>query len=131
MTIACTHEPPHPAVAQRQCLGALGESLAAEYLEHHGYDILDRNWRTAHGELDLVARHQHTIVAVEVKTRSGTGYGSPLEAITPLKLRRVRALLLSWARRHGVRATALRVDAIAVRLNGTAAPTIEHLQGVS
>lgn len=119
----------------RQALGARGETLAAAYLEARGFRILDRNWRCRYGELDLVARDDgsngRAIVAVEVKTRSGTGYGAPLEAVTARKAARLRRLLLSWLREHDERAPALRVDAIGIVLRAGADPRIDHLRGIS
>lgn len=112
-------------------LGARGEQIAAEYLLGIGCEILDRNWRSGRsGELDLVVRERGVLVAVEVKTRSGSGYGSPLEAITPRKATRLRELLLSWVRAHRPISGKLRIDAIAVILREGQQPQIEHLRGI-
>lgn len=113
-------------------LGARGEQIAAEYLLGIGCEILARNWRSGRtGELDLVVREHGVLVAVEVKTRSGSGYGSPLEAITARKAARLRDLLLSWVRAHHPCADGLRIDAIAVMLCEGQPPQIEHLRGIS
>ena len=69
-------------MADKDELGRLGERLAAEYLQQAGMRILDRNWRCAEGELDIVAAERRVLVACEVKTRSGLGFGSPLEAVS-------------------------------------------------
>ncbi len=124
---------PQPGVSKRgnQALGARGEQLAAEYLEERGYRLLERNWRAGRaGELDLVARDGDCIVAVEVKTRSGLGYGHPLEAITALKAGRLRRLLLHWVRESGQQAPRLRVDAVGITLRAGEQPRIDHLQGI-
>lgn len=115
----------------RRTLGARGERIAAEYLESRGFRILDRNWRSGHGELDLIARDGHQIVAVEVKTRSGTGYGTPLQAITMRKAARLRRILLDWVRCHERRGATLRVDAVGIVLRQGRAPRIDHLQGIA
>ncbi|MDI6023076.1 YraN family protein [Leucobacter sp. UT-8R-CII-1-4] len=113
-------------------LGARGEQIAAEYLLGIGCEILSRNWRSGRtGELDLVVRERGVLVAVEVKTRSGTGYGSPLEAITARKTARLRELLLSWVRAHRPVSGKLRIDAIAVTLSEGQPPQITHLRGIS
>jgi len=113
-------------------LGARGEALAAEYLQGIGCEILARNWRFGRtGELDLVVREGDAIAAVEVKTRSGSGYGTPFEAITLRKAGRLRTLLLGWAREHRPSAARLRIDAVAVTLVSDAAPKIEHLRGIA
>jgi putative endonuclease len=62
--------------------GAWGEELALRYLTRQGYTLVERNYRTRYGELDLVVRHGTTLVFVEVKLRRGTGFGDPLEAVT-------------------------------------------------
>lgn len=121
----------NPPTAHNQALGSRGESIAAAYLEDLGYRIVDRNWRTRHGELDLIAIDDGTLVAIEVKTRSGSGYGHPFEAITARKASRLKRLLLDWARAHDSRARGLRVDAVGVTLRDGAEPCIEHLRGIS
>ncbi|WP_276620076.1 YraN family protein [Syntrophomonas wolfei] len=67
-------------------LGLWGEELAAQYLGKKGYKILERNFYTRYGELDLVCEKDDNIVFVEVKTRRSTRFGSPEEAITPRKM---------------------------------------------
>src|SRR5699024_7054552 len=105
-------------------LGARGEALAATHLEGLGYQILDRNWRYRRlGELDIIARDRDVIVAVEVKTRSGLGYGHPLEAITAAKAARLRRLLLAWVREHRPRSR-LRIDAIGIVLHSNEQPCL-------
>ncbi|WP_449281604.1 YraN family protein [Leucobacter sp.] len=121
----------NPTAAHNQALGSRGESIAAAYLEERGYRVFQRNWRTRHGELDLIAHDSGTLVAIEVKTRSGAGYGHPFEAITAKKADRLRRLLLEWARLHDSRSRGLRVDAIGVTLRPGAEPHIEHLRGIS
>lgn len=126
------HTPAHSlGIAHNQQLGARGEAIAAGYLEGLGFCILERNWRNRSGELDLIARDGDTLVAVEVKTRSGTGYGNPLEAITVQKMARLRRLLLDWARGTEARGAGLRVDAVGITLRGDERPRIDHLRGVS
>lgn len=122
----------HRPGQRNRALGAQGEALAATYLETLGFEVLDRNWRAGRrGELDLVMWDDGALVAVEVKTRSGEGYGNPLESITGLKMRRLRRLLLEWVRTHAVSARALRVDAVAVILRPGEQPQIDHLRGIS
>ena len=72
--------------------GAWGEELALRYLTQQGYELVERNYRTRYGELDLVLRHQDTLVFAEVKLRRGTGLGHPLEALTPRKQASIRSL---------------------------------------
>ena len=106
----------------RRRLGDLGERLARDHLRRAGYDVLDTNFRTRQGELDVVATDSATLVFCEVKTRvSGgrSGPASPLEAIGPIKQRRLRRLAAEWLSRSGrIRgAPELRFDAIGVLVN--------------
>ncbi|MBK0420070.1 YraN family protein [Leucobacter sp. CSA1] len=117
--------------AHNRRLGAQGEAMAAEHLEQHGYRLLARNWRTRDGELDIIALDGDTLVAVEVKTRRGSGYGSPLEAITMRKARRLRRLLLAWVRAERPGIPRLRVDAVGITLRPGDRPRIDHLRGIS
>ncbi len=70
---------------ERKDLGKAGEQLAAEYLENHGYILLERNWRFAHKEIDIIAREQNDIVIVEVKTRNFPVRELPEQAINKQK----------------------------------------------
>ncbi|MFC5338569.1 YraN family protein [Leucobacter denitrificans] len=115
-----------------QVLGAKGEGFAEQYLLERGFHLIERNWRCRYGELDLIMREGKTTVAVEVKTRSGTGFGSPLEAITPQKVARLRRLLLEWSRERNVRGGRLRIDGIGITLQSNApAPQVVHLRSIS
>ena len=118
-------------MADKDELGRLGEQLAAEYLQQAGMRILDRNWRCAEGELDIVAAERRVLVACEVKTRSGLGFGSPLEAISRRKQARLRRLAISWIRAHGVLFDEVRIDVIGLVRDRAGHFTIEHVRGVS
>lgn len=76
-------------MAKHLILGQKGEDIAARYLEQQGYTILDRNWRSGHKELDLVAYIENTVVFVEVKTRTSTDYGDPWSFVDNRKIRRI------------------------------------------
>ena len=108
----------------RRRLGALGERVAGEHLERGGYRILERNFRCALGELDIVAADRRSIVFCEVKTRvagSRGGPAGPLDAIGPGKRRRLRLLATEWLRARGAEGPhrhALRFDAVGVVLDG-------------
>jgi putative endonuclease len=113
----------------RQDLGRYGEDRAASFLQDRGYEIIDRNWRSPSGEIDLVAREKGRLVFVEVKTRNGSGFGHPFEAITPNKVSRMRRLVAEWCVAKQVSALAVRLDAIAVLITGGRVH-IEHLKEV-
>lgn len=113
-----------------QYIGATGETIAAQYLQHHGMRILDTNWRCNQGELDIIAEHRGQIIAVEVKTRTGTGYGHPAQAVTPAKLRRLCVLTRRWCRENHRNWAGARIDVIAILLSAGNKPAIEHYQAV-
>jgi putative endonuclease len=112
-------------------LGAMGEALAADHLMKMGLRILDRNWRCRYGELDLIASDPttNTVVFVEVKTRTGDGYGGLAHAVTPRKVRRLRRLAALWLAGQDGGWAAVRIDVIGVRVGRRRIPEITHLQG--
>lgn len=81
-------KPPLP-LPHRQTVGNLGESLAANFLSEKGYHILKRNFRAGHGEIDIIARDEDTIVFVEVKTRTNDLFGTPQESVGIRKLQEI------------------------------------------
>ncbi len=97
-------------------LGQWGEQLAADHLISLGMQVLARNWRCELGELDLVARDgDGTVVFVEVKTRAGTGFGEPAEAVGRVKARKLRTLACRWLLEHRPPgASELRFDVVAI-----------------
>ncbi len=117
-------------MAAKDVLGRRGEDLAAAYLQNEGYTILDRNWRCAQGEIDIVAFDGVETAFVEVKTRSGLAFGHPLEAITVQKLARLRRLAAAWCEEHPGNHDRIRIDALAVIMSRGAAPQLEHLKRV-
>lgn len=113
-------------------LGRLGEDLAAGYLIGHGWSILERNWRSRSGEIDLIGLDGTTLVIVEVKTRRSTRFGLPVEAITELKARRLRLLAGAWLQSHPhPRIAGIRIDAIGVILDPDGLCSIDHRRGVA
>ena len=123
-------EPEVVRVHPKDVLGRQGEQLAAEYLEQAGFRVLDRNFRCAEGEIDIVAADHRVLVACEVKTRSSLQYGTPIEAIDGRKLKRLRRLAVRWVLTHGVIFDGLRVDVVGVLRAPGGNFTIEHVRGV-
>ncbi|MGB8993715.1 MAG: YraN family protein [Pseudonocardiaceae bacterium] len=110
-------------------LGKRGEDLAADYLAGTGLVVLSRNWRCREGEIDLIATDGERLVVCEVKTRSGTGYGEPSEAVTPAKAARIRRVTAVWLRTYAVGWCEIRFDVVAVLCPQDGPATVEHLQG--
>ena len=108
----------------RRTLGDLGEEEAVRHLERLGHEILDRNFRTRYGELDVVSSNGTCLVFTEVKTRTAGGRSGPvtaLEAVGPAKRRRLRLMAREWFRLRGGGHERLpggvRFDAVGVVLN--------------
>lgn len=98
----------------RQALGARGERLAARWYAQRGYRILARNWRCRDGELDLVVTDGTSVVFCEVKTRATDAFGSPAEAVTTVKQRRLRRLAAAWIDQADPRPARVRFDVVGV-----------------
>jgi putative endonuclease len=117
----------------RHRLGALGERLAADHLIGRGFRILERNYRTRWGELDIVAFDGRTLAFCEVKTRKVSPRGgTPFDAINHRKRQRVRKMAGSWLSERTDRpfATTIRCDAIGVIFDPAGRlVAIEHLEG--
>jgi len=117
-------------VRAKDAVGRYGEDLAVRHLVDKGWRIVERNWRGDAGEVDVVAMDGSTLVVVEVKTRSGTAFGYPAEAVTLSKLTRLRRLAGQWLTEHDARVAAVRIDVVAVILPRRGAAQLEHLEGV-
>ncbi|HEV3048007.1 MAG TPA: YraN family protein [Solirubrobacteraceae bacterium] len=111
----------------RHALGRLGERLAAAHLRRLGYEVLASNVRTRHGEIDLIAFGQDTLVFAEVKTRTAARADGPapaglepLAALRPRQRARLRRLALAWLAEQAAtrpRAATIRFDALGVHLD--------------
>lgn len=115
-------------MAAKDELGRRGEDVAVQYLEGRGLTVLARNWRCRHGELDVVATDARCLVVCEVKTRSGTRFGEPAEAVTGRKAARIRRLARFWLAAHHLPWTEVRFDVCAVVLEPGRAATVRHYE---
>ena len=115
----------------RQSLGRLGETLAGVYLKNKGYDILERNWRTPYGEIDLVGKSLETIVFVEVKTRASKSLGPPEISITPRKAEHMRNAAEYYIQQHPEMDAEWRIDLITIQMQPNSTPAlIDHFENV-
>lgn len=112
-------------------LGRIGEQVVVDHLAEAGWQILGRNIRFRTGELDIVALEGTTLVFVEVKTRRTLVTGVPQAAVTPLKLRRLRALAGTYLMENAPPHHAVRIDVVAVHVLGAGGCELEHLRSVS
>ncbi|WP_394277763.1 YraN family protein [Luteococcus sp.] len=130
-----------PTSSPGQLAGRLGEDLADAHLRRLGWQVVQRNWRCPSGEIDIIAREplgggRQALVFVEVKYRSGTGYGDPLEAITRAKVTKLVDLAHLWIREnraggglpgmHGIR-----IDAVGVLRQPDGSHRISHVRGIT
>jgi putative endonuclease len=102
----------------KQSSGAWGEDLALRYLTRRGYILVERNYRTRYGEIDLILRKDDTLVFVEVKLRRTTGFGDPLEAVTSRKQRTIRSLAVQYLSDRSPNVDTLRFDVIGILARG-------------
>lgn len=116
----------------KDMLGRFGEETAVRYLRSVGMVVLERNWRCRHGEVDVIARCGSTLVFCEVKTRRSTRHGGLTEVLTPAKLRRLQALVGVWLAEHpSVRSARVRIDLVALAVQGEKVTQLRHLRGVT
>lgn len=113
----------------RQAVGAYGERVAAARLQALGMTILERNWRCAEGEIDIVARDGDVLVVCEVKTRRSMDFGGPLEGVTPVKSQRLRRLAACWLREHPTGPVAVRIDVVGVLRPARGPAEVDYLRG--
>ena len=114
---------------RRRTLGDAGEAFAAAWYSDAGYSVLDRNWRCREGELDLVVARPDVVVFCEVKTRRGSAYGAPFEAVTWAKQRRIRGLAARWLAEHpGNAAATVRFDVASVQAVRGRRPMIDVIE---
>lgn len=115
--------------SSRQALGRWGENLAADYLTQEGYRVLERNFRTSFGEIDLIVQKEDSLVFVEVKTRASDNFGLPEEAITAKKREHLIAATQAYLQKFPTKASHWRIDVIAIRKTQTEAiPEIVHFE---
>lgn len=111
--------------------GRAGEEHAAGLFRARGGVVISRNWSSASGELDLVVLDgRGRLRFVEVKTRTGTGFGSPAESVTGLKQRRIRKLALEWLEAHPGSWRQVCFDVVGVDLADPSRPRLELFEDV-
>ena len=111
-------------------LGKWGEDLAADYLQHKGYTIIERDWKSGRRDLDIVAKNGNVIVFVEVKTRRNSLYGQPEEAVDYRKLQSLQQAINHYIKFRHIRQE-VRFDIISIVGTIGAEPDIQHIQDVA
>ena len=95
-------------------LGVKGEEIAARYLKSKGYRIIERNYRIRLGEIDIIAEQGNDLVFIEVKTRSGTHFGSPFDSITIQKQKQLSKVALEYINKQGCNNRPARFDVVGI-----------------
>lgn len=114
---------------QRSDLGRRGEDLAVRELRRRGYEILERRWRCRLGEIDVLAWDGETLVVVEVKARSRSDYGSPVNAVNARKARRLERLARAYTRSRRLTDVNVRFDVVGVTFEAGNRPKVVILKG--
>lgn len=98
----------------RQIFGEKGESIAVRYLKKKGYKILEKNYRTKLGEIDIIAKDKDTLVFVEVKSRRSWQFGNPKAAVTPAKQRKISKVALYYLKTNDCSNAKARFDVVTI-----------------
>lgn len=99
-------------------IGFSGEKYAANLLIRYGYKLLERNFRTNFGEIDLIALKDDTLIFIEVKTRKSRKFGKPEEAVTPYKLKKIERVGELYSKMHTNLPVKLRIDVVSLEILG-------------
>lgn len=110
--------------------GKRGEELAAQYLRKHGYKILDRNFRAHHGEIDIIAKDKKQFVFVEVKSRTSSFFGTPIESIHTKKMESFVRTAQFFLQKYKKEQESYRFDAIEVAADGDKV-SINHVKNIT
>ena len=113
-------------MAKHNELGKKGEELAVQFLTEKGYEILERNWRNNHKEIDIIAKDGEELVIVEVKTRRNGDYGEPDAAVTHQKQTRLIYAANAYIFTNHLNCNT-RFDIISIIYNDDN-PEIEHIE---
>lgn len=111
----------------RKNFGQTGEELATDFLKEKGYEILERNWRFRHIEVDIIARHKQILVFVEVKTRKGADWGEPYTAVDERKQRTLIYAAERYLFGHGLDLE-VRFDIVSI-ISNPGRTALEHIEG--
>ena len=111
-------------------LGKWGEDLAAKFLEGQGYEILERDWKSGHHDLDIVAGNEEGLAIVEVKTRRNRLFGNPEEAIDYKKRLSLQSAINHYIKAHHIKAP-VRFDVISIVGTIGSTPEIDHIKDVA
>ncbi len=105
--------------------GSSGEDIAVKYLQTHGYRVLDRNFTTSVGEVDIFVTDESSLIAVEVKSRLSLEYGTPAEAVNHEKIKKISQVTSQYIKKFRLFGTPVRFDVVEVYI---ADKTVNHIK---
>ena len=118
-------------MAEHNFVGKIGENLARQYLEKNGYEIIEQNYKTKYGEIDLVCQKGRELIVTEVRTKIGENFGTPEESLTKKKVRKVWLNALAYVSKNSWKGN-YRVDAVCIVLKfGGGVERIEHYENIT
>jgi putative endonuclease len=99
--------------------GQLGEKLAQDFLKERGYQIVETNYRSPDGEIDIIVSKDDILVFVEVRAKTSRTFGTPEESVTPRKRKKLVLVAQDYIQTHGMQESPWRIDFVAVELDNT------------
>jgi len=102
---------------KRKEIGVIGEKLARGFIKKKGYRIRETNFRCRHGEIDIIAQKKDCLIFIEVRTKSGSAFGTPEESITATKKKKLVSTALAYIQSHNELPAQWRIDFIAIEMN--------------
>lgn len=113
----------------KRVLGNLGEEIASSFLQKRGYKILERNFKTRLGEIDIIAKDKNTLVFIEVKARTSQKFGLPFEAVNYIKQNKIKKMALTYLGKFKLNFKNMRFDVVSVTFNKENRPEINLICG--
>ena len=110
----------------KRAIGNKAEDLACQFLVEKDWEILERNYYAGHAEVDIIAKDKDIIVFIEVKMRSNTNFGTPIEHVDESKVQRVFKAAEQWVQEKNMQDSPLRFDVIGI-LSNNKVPKITHI----
>jgi putative endonuclease len=115
-----------------QKIGKLGEKLAAKFLKKKGYKIIEKNFNTRYGEIDIVATKNNCVAFIEVKTRTSRKFGYPEQAINYFKLQHFQNAVQAYLTKNDIGKKEISLDAISIEMDiKTRKAKITHLENIT
>ena len=108
--------------------GIIGEKIAQDYLRNNGYKILEKNFYSKSGEIDIIAQKDRNIIFVEVKTRSDLKFGTPAMAVNSRKKKHIKSVAKTFIYINRLNKYDIRFDVIEILINNGKC-NINHIEG--